>query len=147
MNRRTLLAAFAAIALVGNPAQAADAPKDIVDTAVAAGSFKTLAKALTAAEGGALRIELEGHGREEIADDIDISRTVGWFTTLYPVTLEIPAGASASDRRRGSGHSHRGKIKGNGAPEMVRGGPRRDIGALSPPWTSPRSRTDGALWM
>ncbi|MEQ1505323.1 MAG: helix-turn-helix domain-containing protein, partial [Myxococcota bacterium] len=34
-----------------------------------------------------------------------------------------------------------GKIKGNGAPEMVRGGPRRDIGALSPPWTSPRSRT------
>ena len=49
MNRRNLLAAFAAIALVGSSAQAADAPKDIVDTAVAAGSFKTLAKALTAA--------------------------------------------------------------------------------------------------
>jgi uncharacterized surface protein with fasciclin (FAS1) repeats len=49
MNRRTLLSAFAAIALAANSAQAADAPKDIVDTAVAAGSFKTLATALTAA--------------------------------------------------------------------------------------------------
>jgi len=49
MNRRTLLAALAAVALVGNSAYAADAPKDIVDTAVAAGSFKTLATALTAA--------------------------------------------------------------------------------------------------
>jgi len=52
MNRRTLLAAVAAVALVGASstfATAADAPKDIVDTAVAAGSFNTLAKALTAA--------------------------------------------------------------------------------------------------
>ncbi len=49
MNRRTLLAALTALALVGNSAHAADAPKDIVDTAVAAGSFKTLATALTAA--------------------------------------------------------------------------------------------------
>jgi len=32
-------------------------------------------------------LQLEGHGREEIADDIDISRTVGWFTTMYPVLL------------------------------------------------------------
>lgn len=49
MIRRTLLAALAAVALVGTPAHAADAPKDIVDTAVSAGSFNTLAKALTAA--------------------------------------------------------------------------------------------------
>jgi amino acid adenylation domain-containing protein/non-ribosomal peptide synthase protein (TIGR01720 family) len=34
--------------------------------------------------------ELEGHGREDIFDDIDLSRTVGWFTTLYPVELRIP---------------------------------------------------------
>ena len=33
-------------------------------------------------------IGLEGHGREEIAEDIDTSRTVGWFTTIYPVLLE-----------------------------------------------------------
>ncbi|RIE04960.1 hypothetical protein D3H35_03215 [Cohnella faecalis] len=29
-------------------------------------------------------IELEGHGREEIGHEVDISRTVGWFTTQYP---------------------------------------------------------------
>jgi len=45
-----LTAAVAAVALVAMPAPAADmAKKDIVDTAVAAGSFKTLATALTAA--------------------------------------------------------------------------------------------------
>ncbi len=34
-------------------------------------------------------IEMEGHGREDIADKIDISRTVGWFTSVYPVILNI----------------------------------------------------------
>ncbi|CAF3925872.1 unnamed protein product [Rotaria magnacalcarata] len=34
-------------------------------------------------------VTLEGHGREDIGDDnMDISRTVGWFTTMYPVLLE-----------------------------------------------------------
>ncbi|MCP4215525.1 MAG: hypothetical protein GY765_12805, partial [bacterium] len=33
-------------------------------------------------------ITLEGHGRERILDDIDISRTVGWFTTAFPVLLD-----------------------------------------------------------
>ncbi|MGA5462666.1 non-ribosomal peptide synthase/polyketide synthase [Mycobacterium sp. NPDC050041] len=33
-------------------------------------------------------IEVEGHGRtEEIADGVDLSRTVGWFTAKYPVAL------------------------------------------------------------
>ncbi|MFH8381043.1 amino acid adenylation domain-containing protein [Kitasatospora sp. NPDC018058] len=35
-------------------------------------------------------IDLEGHGREEIFDDLELSRTVGWFTTLHPVALELP---------------------------------------------------------
>jgi amino acid adenylation domain-containing protein/non-ribosomal peptide synthase protein (TIGR01720 family) len=34
-------------------------------------------------------IVLEGHGREEIDGRIDITRTVGWFTTMYPVRLEV----------------------------------------------------------
>ncbi len=34
-------------------------------------------------------IVLEGHGREEIEKEIDITKTVGWFTTMYPVRLEI----------------------------------------------------------
>jgi non-ribosomal peptide synthase protein (TIGR01720 family) len=34
-------------------------------------------------------IDLEGHGREEIFDGVDLSHTVGWFTTIFPVRLEI----------------------------------------------------------
>ncbi|MCP3804330.1 amino acid adenylation domain-containing protein [Allokutzneria sp. A3M-2-11 16] len=37
-------------------------------------------------------IDLEGHGREEIFDGVDLSRTVGWFTTLYPVAIDVPSG-------------------------------------------------------
>jgi non-ribosomal peptide synthase protein (TIGR01720 family) len=36
-----------------------------------------------------LFIEMEGHGREDLFSDMDVSRTVGWFTTLYPVTLDL----------------------------------------------------------
>jgi len=32
-------------------------------------------------------IQLEGHGREQLFDDIDLSRSVGWFTSLFPVQL------------------------------------------------------------
>jgi amino acid adenylation domain-containing protein/non-ribosomal peptide synthase protein (TIGR01720 family) len=41
-------------------------------------------------------IVLEGHGREEIDKSIDISRTLGWFTTMFPVRLEVKAELSAS---------------------------------------------------
>jgi amino acid adenylation domain-containing protein/non-ribosomal peptide synthase protein (TIGR01720 family) len=34
-----------------------------------------------------LLLDLEGHGREDLFDDVDLSRTVGWFTTKYPVLL------------------------------------------------------------
>ncbi|NSB66306.1 non-ribosomal peptide synthetase [Clostridium saccharobutylicum] len=34
-------------------------------------------------------INLEGHGREEIIEDIDITRTVGWFTSMYPVIFDM----------------------------------------------------------
>ncbi|AMB83791.1 hypothetical protein AWM79_00065 [Pseudomonas agarici] len=32
-------------------------------------------------------IQLEGHGREELFDDLDLSRTVGWFTSQFPLRL------------------------------------------------------------
>ncbi|ROR25863.1 surfactin family lipopeptide synthetase A [Mobilisporobacter senegalensis] len=35
-----------------------------------------------------LTIEMEGHGREAIDREIAIDRTVGWFTSVYPVILE-----------------------------------------------------------
>jgi non-ribosomal peptide synthase protein (TIGR01720 family) len=39
-----------------------------------------------------LAIDVEGHGRdEELVGDVDLSRTVGWFTTKYPVSLALGA--------------------------------------------------------
>ncbi|HEV7919902.1 MAG TPA: amino acid adenylation domain-containing protein [Thermoanaerobaculia bacterium] len=40
-----------------------------------------------------LRIALEGHGREELFEQLDTTQTVGWFTTVFPLTL-----SSASER-------------------------------------------------
>src|SRR5690606_5684250 len=36
------------------------------------------------------RVRLEGHGREEsVVPGADITRTVGWFTSAYPVALDL----------------------------------------------------------
>jgi non-ribosomal peptide synthase protein (TIGR01720 family) len=34
-----------------------------------------------------LLIDLEGHGREQFVEHVDVTRTVGWFTTIFPVLL------------------------------------------------------------
>ena len=40
--------------------------------------------------GAPIGIDVEGHGRhDDLADDVDLSRTVGWFTTKYPVALAV----------------------------------------------------------
>jgi amino acid adenylation domain-containing protein/non-ribosomal peptide synthase protein (TIGR01720 family) len=64
-----------------------------------------LLTALTAALGSwteqpEVVIDLEGHGREELFDGIDLSRTVGWFTTLFPVALPVTPGADWGTRLR-----------------------------------------------
>ncbi|WP_446098030.1 amino acid adenylation domain-containing protein [Bacillus velezensis] len=35
-----------------------------------------------------LAIQMEGHGREETVGSFDLGRTIGWFTSIYPVVLE-----------------------------------------------------------
>ena len=45
-------------------------------------------------------IELEGHGREEIIEEVDLSRTIGWFTTLFPVKLRVEQTATAPEALR-----------------------------------------------
>jgi non-ribosomal peptide synthase protein (TIGR01720 family) len=42
-----------------------------------------------------LLVDLEGHGREEVGEGLDVSRTVGWFTTLFPVLLDLEAASGA----------------------------------------------------
>ncbi|OZM71252.1 non-ribosomal peptide synthetase [Amycolatopsis antarctica] len=44
--------------------------------------------AIAAPDDTAVLLDLEGHGREEFAGDLDLTRTVGWFTTLYPARLD-----------------------------------------------------------
>ncbi|XVV06970.1 condensation domain-containing protein [Actinosynnema sp. CA-248983] len=58
-------------------------------------------------------VDLEGHGREELFDDVDLSRTVGWFTTVYPVSLTMP-------------HEWGAALKS--VKEQLRAVPRRGIG-------------------
>jgi amino acid adenylation domain-containing protein/non-ribosomal peptide synthase protein (TIGR01720 family) len=36
-----------------------------------------------------LLIDLEGHGREEVVEGVDLSRTVGWFTAIFPTLLQL----------------------------------------------------------
>ncbi|BCA29115.1 non-ribosomal peptide synthase/polyketide synthase [Metapseudomonas otitidis] len=44
-------------------------------------------------------VQLEGHGREDLFEDIDLSRTVGWFTSLFPVRLEPAADIGTAIKR------------------------------------------------
>ncbi|MFJ9034843.1 amino acid adenylation domain-containing protein, partial [Streptomyces sp. NPDC102274] len=44
------------------------------------------------AGGARWAVDIEAHGREEIFDDTDLSGTVGWFTSIHPVVLDVPPG-------------------------------------------------------
>jgi len=44
-----------------------------------------------------LQIMMEGHGREELSSELDTTRTIGWFTTLYPLRLELPDSSQEPD--------------------------------------------------
>ncbi|MES4891873.1 non-ribosomal peptide synthase/polyketide synthase [Streptomyces sp. NPDC096012] len=46
-----------------------------------------------------VRLDLEGHGREDLLDGVDLSRTVGWFTTVHPVALQVPDPAGPGAER------------------------------------------------
>ena len=52
--------------------------------------------------GGGVLLDLEGHGREEVFGDIDLSGTVGWFTSLFPVRLD-PGALDVEDAMAGGG--------------------------------------------
>ncbi len=78
---------------------------------------------------GALSIDLEGHGREEQAvPGVDLSRTVGWFTTLYPVRLDV-AGVDLVDAFGGGGlpvtrsNPSRNRCVGSGQRDRLRRAP------------------------
>jgi non-ribosomal peptide synthase protein (TIGR01720 family) len=59
-------------------------------------------------------VQLEGHGREELFEDLDISRTVGWFSSEFPVLLQ-PSPVSLGEALK--------SVK-----EQLRAVPRRGVG-------------------
>jgi len=81
-------------------------------------------------------VDLEGHGREPLFDDLDMSRTVGWFTTHFPLLLtageDRPAGEvlrSVKDRLRripGRGIGY-GLLRYLGSSGALRGLPEPEV--------------------
>ena len=57
---------------------------------------------------------MEGHGREPIGTDVDVSRTVGWFTSVYPVLLHSIEDDPADQLIAVKEHLHRVPNKGVG---------------------------------
>ncbi|MEA2602871.1 MAG: hypothetical protein QOF89_3863 [Acidobacteriota bacterium] len=86
-----------------------------------------------------LLVDVEGHGREELGVGLDLSRTVGWFTVIYPVLLQIeePADPAACLRavkeclRRipghGIGYGQLRYLRTDSAAARVRALPRAEI--------------------
>ncbi|RJS17716.1 non-ribosomal peptide synthetase [Corallococcus sp. H22C18031201] len=63
--------------------------------------LSALARAVSRWTGGPrVRLELEGHGRESLFPDVDLSRTVGWFTSVFPLDVTVPEGATPGDALR-----------------------------------------------
>ncbi len=56
---------------------------------------------LALALGSPLAVELEGHGREDLFADVDLTRTVGWFTTHFPVLLDAGQNGDPGEALKG----------------------------------------------
>jgi amino acid adenylation domain-containing protein/non-ribosomal peptide synthase protein (TIGR01720 family) len=73
-------------------------------------------------------VQLEAHGREDLFDDVDLSRTVGWFVAGYPFAMETGAGATASTKE-GWSLAERSDDTGVAAmPEQLQAVPRHGLG-------------------
>lgn len=60
-------------------------------------------------------LETEGHGRQDLFNDVSVARTVGWFTSIYPCILDL---TSSPDLRTSV----------RAAEDQLRSIPRRGIG-------------------
>jgi non-ribosomal peptide synthase protein (TIGR01720 family) len=76
-----------------------------------------------------IAVSMEGHGREQIAEDLNINRTVGWFTSLFPLLLPVSEDL----------HLHIISVK-----ETIRNIPEKGIGygifQYLSPWGNPQTR-------
>ena len=77
-------------------------------------------------------LDLEGHGREDVFEGVDLSRTVGWFTTVFPVLLDLSDSQTPIDALR--------LVK-----EQLRAIPNRGLGYGLLRYTSGNERLQTAL--
>ncbi|KAJ1908126.1 hypothetical protein IWQ60_011736, partial [Tieghemiomyces parasiticus] len=92
-------------------------PTDVTEALIqVAGDSFRLDELLLAALCGALAVvthsptttvHTESHGRHPWHEGVDLSRTVGWFTTILPITVTNTSSASVSDHLRQIKHTHR----------------------------------------
>jgi phthiocerol/phenolphthiocerol synthesis type-I polyketide synthase E len=67
-----------------------------IDEMLLAALSRTIA---TAVSDGSVAVDLSGPGRSVLKPDIDLRRTVGWFTTVYPVALDCAKGGGVSAKQ------------------------------------------------
>ncbi|MEU2000866.1 amino acid adenylation domain-containing protein [Rhodococcus sp. NPDC019627] len=97
----TLAPEFTRPLLSAVPAAFSGSVNDVLLTAFAVAAARWRAARRAEAAPGPVLLDLEGHGREEDlvrapgGPAVDLSRTVGWFTTVYPVAID--AGVADSD--------------------------------------------------
>ncbi|HWM91033.1 MAG TPA: amino acid adenylation domain-containing protein [Thermoanaerobaculia bacterium] len=82
-----------------------------------------------------LAIAVEGHGRERLFDDADLSRTVGWFTSTFPLWLDLGEGDALREvkerlrrvPRRGIGYGVLRYLADDQAAALLRDHPRPEV--------------------
>ncbi len=85
---------------------------------------------------GVLAVDLMGDARAVLKPDVDVRRTVGWFTSIYPVPVPCAGGESAMDTLNGL-HSHLKEVPhhgiGHGLLTYMYAPTARSLGAEAPP--------------
>jgi non-ribosomal peptide synthase protein (TIGR01720 family) len=65
-------------------------------------------------------VAVEGHGRTTLDDAVDVARTVGWFTSLFPLRLELGSSGSLRDQLRRVGEQLRQVPRGGAGYGVLR---------------------------
>ena len=77
----------------------------------------------------AVSVSMEGHGREDLGKKLSVDRTIGWFTSIYPVVLEGFTGEAKDDliRVKETLHAIPNKGVGYNIVAFVEGTPETDF--------------------
>jgi non-ribosomal peptide synthase protein (TIGR01720 family) len=100
--------------LLHDPSRANGRPTSAV---LVAASARVLARW---ARSDSVRIDFEGTGRGDYMDEIDVSRTVGWFTTMTPLRLALPDSMGRDDLVDSVANELRSQTPGNVAYGSLR---------------------------